>query len=67
MNKKMIFLMTISAAVLWLELTFVLLLVLFKTEANEKFGGIEGELGNIDTALDSILQIQNSLIGGESV
>ena len=31
MNKKMIFLMTISAAVLWLELTFVLLLVLFKT------------------------------------
>ena len=27
----MIFLMTISAAVLWLELTFVLILVLFKT------------------------------------
>ena len=31
MNKKMIFLMMISAAVLGLELTFVLILVLFKT------------------------------------
>ena len=30
-------------------------------------GYVDGQIGDIDTALDSIIAIQNSLIGGDSV
>ena len=36
-------------------------------ECAEKFFDIENNIGDIDTALDSILAIQNTLIGGDSV
>jgi hypothetical protein len=30
-------------------------------------GYVDGQIGDIETALDSIIAIQNSLIGGDSV